>query len=143
MPVVPHVAAPVEVSSSQYVAQSDAVYTKTPVSLSCQCQLQAQSKDRITVSGIQTNNCERTAGSTLPAQSQATIYYQGQVACPTVYGVTSPYSRRETPPPIVQVTNFGTLFSLNLMKVDVLSLSTFRLLILDNILIICFVTSYQ
>ncbi|KFW74657.1 Histone-lysine N-methyltransferase SETD2, partial [Manacus vitellinus] len=34
-----------------------------------------------------------------PAQSQPTIYYQGQT-CQTVYGVTSPYS--QTTPPIVQ-----------------------------------------
>ncbi|NWR38619.1 SETD2 methyltransferase, partial [Tachuris rubrigastra] len=34
-----------------------------------------------------------------PAQSQPAIYYQGQT-CPTVYGVTSPYS--QTTPPIVQ-----------------------------------------
>lgn len=109
VPVVPHVAAPVEVSSSQYVAQSDAVVhqdssvTVLPVPAPGPVQGQNYS---VWDSNQQSVSVQQQYS---PAQSQATIYYQGQ-ACPTVYGVTSPYS--QTTPPIVQVTNFGKpLFS--------------------------------
>ncbi|XP_043741977.1 histone-lysine N-methyltransferase SETD2 isoform X2 [Cervus elaphus] len=99
VPVVPHVAAPVEVSSSQYVAQSDGVVhqdssvTVLPVPAPGPVQGQNYSvwdSNQPSVSVQQQYS---------PAQSQATIYYQGQ-ACPAVYGVTSPYS--QTTPPIVQ-----------------------------------------
>ena len=109
VPVVPHVAAPVEVSSSQYVAQSDAVVhqdssvTVLPVPAPGPVQGQNYS---VWDSNQQSVSVQQQYS---PAQSQTTIYYQGQ-ACPTVYGVTSPYS--QTTPPIVQVTNFGNpLFS--------------------------------
>lgn len=104
VPVVPHVAAPVEVSSSQYVAQSDGVVhqdssvTVLPVPAPGPVQGQNYS---VWDSNQQSVSVQQQYS---PAQSQATIYYQGQ-ACPTVYGVTSPYS--QTTPPIVQVTNFG------------------------------------
>ncbi|KAI4553667.1 hypothetical protein MJT46_015847 [Ovis ammon polii x Ovis aries] len=99
VPVVPHVAAPVEVSSSQYVAQSDAVVhqdssvTVLPVPAPGPVQGQNYS---VWDSNQQSVSVQQQYS---PAQSQATIYYQGQ-ACPTVYGVTSPYS--QTTPPIVQ-----------------------------------------
>ncbi|XP_017922339.1 PREDICTED: histone-lysine N-methyltransferase SETD2 isoform X2 [Capra hircus] len=99
VPVVPHVAAPVEVSSSQYVAQSDAVVhqdssvTVLPVPAPGPVQGQNYS---VWDSNQQSVSVQQQYS---PAQSQTTIYYQGQ-ACPTVYGVTSPYS--QTTPPIVQ-----------------------------------------
>ncbi|XP_006893096.1 PREDICTED: LOW QUALITY PROTEIN: histone-lysine N-methyltransferase SETD2 [Elephantulus edwardii] len=100
VPVVPHVTAPVEVSSSQYVAQNDgAVHqdsnvTVLPVPTPGPVQGQnygVWDSNQQSVSSVQQQYS--------PAQSQATIYYQGQT-CPTVYGVTSPYS--QTTPPIVQ-----------------------------------------
>ncbi|XP_030888172.1 histone-lysine N-methyltransferase SETD2 [Leptonychotes weddellii] len=105
VPVVPHVAAPVEVSSSQYVAQSDGVVHQdssvTVLPVPAPGPVQGQNY------GVWDSNQQSVSVQQQysPAQSQATIYYQGQT-CPTVYGVTSPYS--QTTPPIVQVTNFGT-----------------------------------
>nr|XP_020023930.1 histone-lysine N-methyltransferase SETD2 [Castor canadensis] len=99
VPVVPHVAAPVEVSSSQYVTQSDGVVHQDssvavmPVPAPGPVQGQNYS---VWDSNQQSVNVQQQYS---PAQSQATIYYQGQT-CPTVYGVTSPYS--QTAPPIVQ-----------------------------------------
>ncbi|KAM5292550.1 histone-lysine N-methyltransferase SETD2 [Ctenodactylus gundi] len=99
VPVVPHVAAPVEVSSSQYVAQSDSVVHQDssvavmPVPAPGPVQGQNYS---VWDSNQQSVGVQQQY---TPAQSQATIYYQGQT-CPTVYGVTSPYS--QTTPPIVQ-----------------------------------------
>ncbi|XP_053456443.1 histone-lysine N-methyltransferase SETD2 isoform X3 [Nycticebus coucang] len=99
VPVVPHVTAPVEVSSSQYVAQSDGVVHQDssvavlPVPASGPVQGQNYS---VWDSGQQSVSVQQQYS---PAQSQATIYYQGQT-CPAVYGVTSPYS--QTTPPIVQ-----------------------------------------
>ncbi|EHA98669.1 Histone-lysine N-methyltransferase SETD2 [Heterocephalus glaber] len=98
VPVVPHVAAPVEVSSSQYVAQSDAVVHQDssvavmPVPTPGPVQGQNYS---VWDSNQQSVSVQQQYS---PAQSQATIYYQGQT-CPSVYGVTS-YS--QTTPPIVQ-----------------------------------------
>ncbi|XP_004581476.2 histone-lysine N-methyltransferase SETD2 isoform X1 [Ochotona princeps] len=98
-PVVPHVAAPVEVSSSQYVTQSDGVVHQDsnvavlPVPAPGPVQGQNYS---VWDSNQQSVGVQQQYS---PAQSQATIYYQGQ-ACPAVYGVTSPYS--QTTPPIVQ-----------------------------------------
>uniref|UniRef100_A0A2K5R257 Histone-lysine N-methyltransferase SETD2 n=1 Tax=Cebus imitator TaxID=2715852 RepID=A0A2K5R257_CEBIM len=100
VPVVPHVAAPVEVSSSQYVTQSDGVVHQDssvavlPVPAPGPVQGQNYS---VWDSNQQSVSVQQQYS---PAQSQATIYYQGQT-CPTVYGVTSPYS--QTPPPIVQI----------------------------------------
>ncbi|XP_042638354.1 LOW QUALITY PROTEIN: histone-lysine N-methyltransferase SETD2 [Orycteropus afer afer] len=100
VPVVPHVTAPVEVSSSQYVAQSDGVVHQdssvTVLPVPAPGPVQGQNygvweSNQQSVSSVQQQYS--------PAQSQATIYYQGQT-CPTVYGVTSPYS--QTTPPIVQ-----------------------------------------
>ncbi|XP_073643963.1 histone-lysine N-methyltransferase SETD2 isoform X5 [Tursiops truncatus] len=99
VPVVPHVAAPVEVSSSQYVAQSDGVVHQdssvTVLPVPAPGPVQGQNY------GVWDSNQQSVSVQQQysPAQSQATIYYQGQ-ACPTVYGVTSPYS--QTTPPIVQ-----------------------------------------
>uniref|UniRef100_U3AW85 Histone-lysine N-methyltransferase SETD2 n=1 Tax=Callithrix jacchus TaxID=9483 RepID=U3AW85_CALJA len=99
VPVVPHVAAPVEVSSSQYVTQSDGVVHQDssvavlPVPAPGPVQGQNYS---VWDSNQQPVSVQQQYS---PAQSQATIYYQGQT-CPTVYGVTSPYS--QTTPPIVQ-----------------------------------------
>nr|XP_012626532.2 histone-lysine N-methyltransferase SETD2 isoform X1 [Microcebus murinus] len=99
VPVVPHVAAPVEVSSSQYVAQSDGVVHQDssvavlPVPASGPVQGQNYN---VWDSSQQSVSVQQQYS---PAQSQATIYYQGQT-CSTVYGVTSPYS--QTTPPIVQ-----------------------------------------
>uniref|UniRef100_A0A2K5DYE6 Histone-lysine N-methyltransferase SETD2 n=1 Tax=Aotus nancymaae TaxID=37293 RepID=A0A2K5DYE6_AOTNA len=99
VPVVPHVAAPVEVSSSQYVTQSDGVVHQDssvavlPVPAPGPVQGQNYS---VWDSNQQSVSVQQQYS---PAQSQATIYYQGQT-CPTVYGVTSPYS--QTTPPIVQ-----------------------------------------
>uniref|UniRef100_A0A8C6R8J4 Histone-lysine N-methyltransferase SETD2 n=1 Tax=Nannospalax galili TaxID=1026970 RepID=A0A8C6R8J4_NANGA len=99
VPVVPHVAASVEVSSSQYVAQNESVVHQDsnvavmPVQASGPVQGQNYS---VWDSNQQSISVQQQYS---PAQSQATIYYQGQT-CPTVYGVTSPYS--QTTPPIVQ-----------------------------------------
>nr|XP_004662094.1 histone-lysine N-methyltransferase SETD2 isoform X2 [Jaculus jaculus] len=99
VPVVPHVAAPVEVSSSQYVAQNENVVHQDssvavmPVPAPGPVQGQNYS---VWDSSQQPVSVQQQYS---PAQSQATIYYQGQT-CPTVYGVTSPYS--QTTPPIVQ-----------------------------------------
>nr|XP_059883691.1 LOW QUALITY PROTEIN: histone-lysine N-methyltransferase SETD2-like [Delphinus delphis] len=100
VPVVPHVAAPVEVSSSQYVTQSDGmvhqdsrVTTVLPVPAPGPVQGQEY--------GVWDSNQQSVSVQQQysPAQSQATLYHQGQAA-PTVYGVTSPYS--QTTPPVVQ-----------------------------------------
>lgn len=103
VPVVPHVTAPVEVSSSQYVAQSDSVVHQdssvTVLPVPAPGPVQGQNY------GVWDSNQQSVSVQqqySTPAPSQATIYYQGQT-CPTVYGVTSPYS--QTTPPIVQVTN--------------------------------------
>ncbi|XP_069873648.1 histone-lysine N-methyltransferase SETD2 [Dipodomys merriami] len=99
VPVVPHVAAPVEVSSSQYAAPTDGVVHQDsnvavmPVPAPGQVQGQNYS---VWDSNQQSVSVQQQYS---PAQPQATIYYQGQT-CPTVYGVTSPYS--QTTPPIVQ-----------------------------------------
>ncbi|KAM4821601.1 histone-lysine N-methyltransferase SETD2 [Thomomys bottae] len=98
-PVVPHVAAPVEVSSSQYVAPTDGVVHQDsgvavmPVATPGPVQGQNYS---VWDSNQQSVTVQQQYS---PAQSQAAIYYQGQT-CPPVYGVTSPYS--QTTPPIVQ-----------------------------------------
>ncbi|XP_070431575.1 histone-lysine N-methyltransferase SETD2 isoform X2 [Equus przewalskii] len=99
VPVVPHVATPVEVSSSQYVAQSDGVVHQDSsvavLPVPAPGPVQGQNY------GVWDSNQQSVSVQQQysPAQSQATIYYQGQT-CPTVYGVTSPYS--QTTPPIVQ-----------------------------------------
>ncbi|KAM5313271.1 histone-lysine N-methyltransferase SETD2 isoform 3-T3 [Glossophaga mutica] len=100
VPVVPHVTAPVEVSSSQYVAQSDSVVHQdssvTVLPVPAPGPVQGQNY------GVWESNQQSVSVQqqySTPAPSQATIYYQGQT-CPTVYGVTSPYS--QTTPPIVQ-----------------------------------------
>ncbi|XP_019579566.2 histone-lysine N-methyltransferase SETD2 isoform X2 [Rhinolophus sinicus] len=99
VPVVPHVTAPVEVSSSQYVAQSDGVVHQDSsvavLPVPAPGPVQGQNY------GVWDSNQQSVSVQQQysPAQSQATIYYQGQT-CPTVYGVTSPYS--QTTPPIVQ-----------------------------------------
>ncbi|KAM7063283.1 histone-lysine N-methyltransferase SETD2 isoform 2-T4 [Molossus nigricans] len=100
VPVVPHVTAPVEVSSSQYVAQSDGVVHQdssvTVLPVPAPGPVQGQNYG-VWDSNQQSVSVQQQYSS--PAQSQPTIYYQGQT-CPTVYGVTSPYS--QTTPPIVQ-----------------------------------------
>ncbi|XP_008069424.1 histone-lysine N-methyltransferase SETD2 [Carlito syrichta] len=99
VPVVSHVAAPVEVSSSQYVAQSDGVVHQDSsvavLPVPAPGPVQGQNY------GVWESNQQSVSVQQQysPAQSQATIYYQGQT-CPTVYGVTPPYS--QTTPPIVQ-----------------------------------------
>ncbi|XP_054990542.1 histone-lysine N-methyltransferase SETD2 isoform X2 [Sorex araneus] len=99
VPVVSHVAAPVEVSSSQYVTQSDGVVHQDSsvavLPVPAPGPVQGQNY------GVWDSNQQSVSVQQQysPAQSQATIYYQGQT-CPTVYGVTSPYS--QTTPPIVQ-----------------------------------------
>ncbi|KAK2494792.1 hypothetical protein MC885_008459, partial [Smutsia gigantea] len=99
VPVVPHVTAPVEVPSSQYVAQSDGVVRQDSsvavLPVPAPGPVQGQSY------GVWDSNQQSVSVQEQysPAQPQATIYYQGQT-CPTVYGVTSPYS--QTTPPIVQ-----------------------------------------
>ncbi|XP_006868865.1 PREDICTED: histone-lysine N-methyltransferase SETD2 [Chrysochloris asiatica] len=97
---VPHVTAPVEVSSSQYVTQSDGVVHQdssvTVLPVPAPGPVQGQNY------GVWDSNQQSVSSvpqQYSPAQSQATIYYQGQT-CPAVYGVTSPYS--QTTPPIVQ-----------------------------------------
>ncbi|XP_015996872.1 histone-lysine N-methyltransferase SETD2 isoform X2 [Rousettus aegyptiacus] len=99
VPVVPHVTAPVEVSSSQYVAQSDGVVHQDSsvavLPVPAPGPVQGQNY------GVWDSNQQSVSVQQQysPAQSQATIYYPGQT-CQTVYGVTSPYS--QTTPPIVQ-----------------------------------------
>ncbi|XP_052043081.1 histone-lysine N-methyltransferase SETD2 isoform X1 [Apodemus sylvaticus] len=99
VPVVPHVAASVEVSSSQYVAQNESVVhqdSNVPV-MPVQAPGPVQGQNyNVWDSNQQSVSVQQQYS---PAQSQATIYYQGQT-CSTVYGVTSPYS--QTTPPIVQ-----------------------------------------
>ncbi|KAM7336919.1 hypothetical protein ACRRTK_003038 [Alexandromys fortis] len=99
VPVVPHVAASVEVSSSQYVAQNESVVhqdSNVPV-MPVQTPGPVQGQNyNVWDSNQQSVSVQQQYS---PAQSQATIYYQGQT-CSTVYGVTSPYS--QTTPPIVQ-----------------------------------------
>ncbi|XP_015669776.2 histone-lysine N-methyltransferase SETD2 [Protobothrops mucrosquamatus] len=99
MPVVQHVATPMEVSTPQYVAPSDPMVHQEPsvavLPVAAPGPVQGQSY------GIWDSSQTTVAVQPpySPAQSQPAIYYQGQ-ACPTVYGVTSPYS--QTTPPIVQ-----------------------------------------
>ncbi|XP_001375978.3 histone-lysine N-methyltransferase SETD2 isoform X2 [Monodelphis domestica] len=99
VPVVQHVATPMEVSTSQYVAQNEAVVHQEsnvavlPASASGPVQGQSYS---VWDSNQQTVTVQQPYS---PAQSQTAIYYQGQT-CQTVYGVTSPYS--QSTPPIVQ-----------------------------------------
>ncbi|RLV89204.1 hypothetical protein DV515_00015001 [Chloebia gouldiae] len=100
VPVVQHVATALEVTTPQYVAQSDAVVHQEasvavlPVAAAGAVQSQSyglwDSSQQPAVAVQQPYS---------PAQSQPAIYYQGQT-CQTVYGVTSPYS--QTTPPIVQ-----------------------------------------
>ncbi|XP_013913928.1 PREDICTED: histone-lysine N-methyltransferase SETD2 isoform X3 [Thamnophis sirtalis] len=99
VPVVQHVGAPLEVSTPQYVAPSDPMVHQEPgvavLPVAAPGPVQGQSY------GVW-DSSQTTVAVQPPyssAQSQPTIYYQGQ-ACPTVYGVTSPYS--QTTPPIVQ-----------------------------------------
>ncbi|NWV78597.1 SETD2 methyltransferase, partial [Dasyornis broadbenti] len=99
VPVVQHVAAAMEVSTPQYVAPGDAVVHQEanvavlPVAAAGAVQSQSY--------GVWDSSQQPVAVQQpySPAQSQPTIYYQGQT-CQTVYGVTSPYS--QTTPPIVQ-----------------------------------------
>ncbi|KAK2514029.1 hypothetical protein Q9233_015142 [Columba guinea] len=99
VPVVQHVATPMEVTTPQYVAQSDAVVHQEanvavlPVATAGAVQSQSY--------GVWDSAQQPVAvpQQYSPAQSQTAIYYQGQT-CQTVYGVTSPYS--QTTPPIVQ-----------------------------------------
>ncbi|NXY56280.1 SETD2 methyltransferase, partial [Callaeas wilsoni] len=99
VPVVQHVAAAVEVTAPQYVAQGDAVVHQEanvavlPVAAAGAVQSQSYG---VWDSGQQPVAVQQPYS---PAQSQPAIYYQGQT-CQTVYGVTSPYS--QTTPPIVQ-----------------------------------------
>lgn len=100
VPVVQHVATPLEVTPPQYVAQSDSVVHQEanvavlPVPAAGAVQGQGYG---VWDSSQQTVAVQQQYS---PAQSQPAIYYQGQT-CQTVYGVTSPYS--QTTPPIVQV----------------------------------------
>ncbi|XP_075403353.1 histone-lysine N-methyltransferase SETD2 isoform X2 [Tenrec ecaudatus] len=102
VPVVPHVSAPVEVSSSQYVAQNDGVVHQdssvTVLPVPAPGTVQGQNYG-VWDSNQQSQSISSVQQQYSPAQSQATIYYQGQT-CPTVYSVTSPYS--QTTSPIVQ-----------------------------------------
>ncbi|NXG61162.1 SETD2 methyltransferase, partial [Hemiprocne comata] len=99
VPVVQHVATTMEVTTPQYVAQSDTVVHQEanvavlPVATTGPVQSQSY--------GVWDSSQQPVAVQQQysPAQSQPAIYYQGQT-CPTVYGVTSPYS--QTTPPIVQ-----------------------------------------
>ncbi|KAM6338443.1 histone-lysine N-methyltransferase SETD2 isoform 2-T2 [Podargus strigoides] len=99
VPVVQHVATTMEVTTPQYVAQSDTVVHQEanvavlPVATPGPVQSQSYG---VWDSSQQTVAVQQQYS---PAQSQPAIYYQGQ-ACQTVYGVTSPYS--QTTPPIVQ-----------------------------------------
>uniref|UniRef100_A0A8C3DFR5 Histone-lysine N-methyltransferase SETD2 n=1 Tax=Corvus moneduloides TaxID=1196302 RepID=A0A8C3DFR5_CORMO len=99
VPVVQHVATTMEVTTPQYVAQSDTVVHQEanvavlPVAAAGAVQSQSY--------GVWDSSQQPVAVQQpySPAQSQPAIYYQGQT-CQTVYGVTSPYS--QTTPPIVQ-----------------------------------------
>ncbi|XP_071590603.1 histone-lysine N-methyltransferase SETD2 [Heliangelus exortis] len=99
VPVVQHVATTMEVTTPQYVAQSDTVVHQEanvavlPVATPGPVQSQSY--------GVWDSNQQTVAVQQQysPAQSQPAIYYQGQT-CQTVYGVTSPYS--QTTPPLVQ-----------------------------------------
>ncbi|XP_009079011.1 PREDICTED: histone-lysine N-methyltransferase SETD2, partial [Acanthisitta chloris] len=99
VPVVQHVATTMEVTTPQYVAQSDTVVHQEanvavlPVATPGAVQSQSYG---VWDSSQQTVAVQQQYS---PAQSQPAIYYQGQT-CQTVYGVTSPYS--QTTPPIVQ-----------------------------------------
>ncbi|XP_042672448.1 histone-lysine N-methyltransferase SETD2 [Centrocercus urophasianus] len=99
VPVVQHVATPMEVTTPQYVAQNDAVVHQEPnvavLPVPTTGPVQGQSYG-VWDSSQQTVAVQQQYS---PAQSQPAIYYQGQT-CQTVYGVTSPYS--QTTPPIVQ-----------------------------------------
>ncbi|XP_075779098.1 histone-lysine N-methyltransferase SETD2 isoform X2 [Pelodiscus sinensis] len=99
VPVVQHVATTMEVSVSQYVAQSDTVVHQEPnvavLPVPAPGPVQGQSYG-VWDSNQQTVTVQQQYS---PAQSQPTIYYPGQT-CQTVYGVTSSYS--QTAPPIVQ-----------------------------------------
>ncbi|XP_031199892.1 histone-lysine N-methyltransferase SETD2 isoform X5 [Mastomys coucha] len=99
VPVVPHAAASGEVSSSQYVTQNESVVlqdSNVPV-MPVQAPGPVQGQNyNVWDSNQQSVSVQQQYS---PAQSQTTIYYQGQT-CSTVYGVTSPYS--QTTPPIVQ-----------------------------------------
>ncbi|KAM9098082.1 histone-lysine N-methyltransferase SETD2 isoform X1 [Sarcophilus harrisii] len=99
VPVVQHVATPMEVSTSQYVAQNEAVVHQEPnvavLPVPAPGPVQGQSYS-VWDSNQQTVPVQQPYS---PAQSQTAIYYQGQT-CQTVYGVTPPYS--QTTPPIVQ-----------------------------------------
>ncbi|KAM9288233.1 histone-lysine N-methyltransferase SETD2 [Cariama cristata] len=99
VPVVQHVATTMEVTTPQYVAQSDTVvHQETNVAVlpvAAPGPVQSQSYG-VWDSSQQTVAVQQQYS---PAQSQPAIYYQGQT-CQTVYGVTSPYS--QTTPPIVQ-----------------------------------------
>lgn len=99
VPVVPHGAASVEVSSSQYAAQSESVVHQdsSVPGMPVQTPGPVQGQNYSVWDSNQQSVSVQPQYS--PAQSQATIYYQGQT-CSTVYGVTSPYS--QTTPPIVQ-----------------------------------------
>ena len=98
VPVVPLVAASVEVSSSQYVAQNESVAhqdSNVPV-MPAQASGPVQGQNyRVWDSNQQSVSVQQQYS---PAQSQATIYCQGQT-CSAVYGVTSPHS--QTAPPVV------------------------------------------
>uniref|UniRef100_A0A8D0DU92 Histone-lysine N-methyltransferase SETD2 n=1 Tax=Salvator merianae TaxID=96440 RepID=A0A8D0DU92_SALMN len=99
VPVVQHVATTLEVSTPQYVAPSDPVVHQEPsvavLPVPTTGPVQGQGYG-VWDSSQQTVTVQPPYS---PAQSQPTIYYQGQ-ACQTVYGVASPYS--QTTPPIVQ-----------------------------------------
>ncbi|NWS77913.1 SETD2 methyltransferase, partial [Crotophaga sulcirostris] len=99
VPVVQHVATTMEVTTPQYVAQSDTVvHQETNVAVlpvATPGPVQSQSYG-VWDSSQQTVAVQQQYS---PAQGQPAIYYQGQT-CQTVYGVTSPYS--QTTPPIVQ-----------------------------------------
>ncbi|NXO48242.1 SETD2 methyltransferase, partial [Aramus guarauna] len=99
VPVVQHVATTMEVTTPQYVAQSDTVVHQEPnvavLPVAAPGAVQSQSYG-VWDSSQQTVAVQQQYS---PAQSQPAIYYQGQT-CQTVYGVTSPYS--QTTPPIVQ-----------------------------------------
>uniref|UniRef100_A0A7M4E3V6 Histone-lysine N-methyltransferase SETD2 n=1 Tax=Crocodylus porosus TaxID=8502 RepID=A0A7M4E3V6_CROPO len=98
VPVVQHVATTMEVTTPQYVAQSDTVVHQEPsvtvLPVPAPGPVQGQSYS-VWDSSQQTVTVQQQYS---PAQSQPAIYYQGQT-CQTVYGVTSPYS--QTTPPIV------------------------------------------
>lgn len=104
VPVVQHVATTMEVTTPQYVAQSDTVVHQEPnvavLPVAAPGPVQSQSYG-VWDSSQQTVAVQQQYS---PAQSQPAIYYQGQT-CQTVYGVTSPYS--QTTPPIVQVISIS------------------------------------